>query len=1643
MFVRARSIFEELSKYVMCGGKVDDSQSKQLLDLLSNNSSLLTNILKNAGKSAAHRAELEPNKIVNLPSGQSVQVDADVRNEALIISDIFNCDELDALELISTGESHSHKLGNWARGLCAVVYYYDTHRVLSAVTKVLIEMKYSNGVHITPAMSTFLTQFCTNPALAKRLIEVAQMSVAYEMQMLHRPNVNGLGSLKHQELLRQLIEETISNCRSSLYLLCSSWSNGSVPPFLVDLLNPLRELRPTSSFTDAHLCAWTALLMLIPPQNTRNATSSVVILSALQKEFKGAWSDLCLLSSLQLACVVSCAWVNANCSLSQGDEYRLPDEDELSKQLKKALNAMALPFLRCSIIKAPGFRDDPTTFRVLDTIVKLLIVHFSDKLVMLRRACEDELAGMEVTLTRGILPDSPLHFEKFLRLIADLYDNDSPFTATAASQFLSIENPALSKFLRGCKEIISPVLQITCLDMLKNLCRGREMASFIFRIMCTSHRGTSDMMSFNHFCWAIRGYLETFKRQKLSSEGGAFKKKFEMDQQLVQEEVAGLIAWTQLAAAVALHDPYASRQFASDSMLLVNGMIGMLATSIPLVVKGAFYRFLAVLARDGMVAEKIWVLLKNYSVLSVASDGKLLGIQQELEERECSLRKYDSTLGFLHLLRALMLHPVKTFDDGHVLPYIRFVTKSIISQFLYRSYENEEQMWELCMVSCDALCNLLKYYVVTDASLLNAHPQIAAVLVRGSIQFENYVAHRYEPLEACCLSVLRLLYTCASQHAILSEAIRSSKSNVIIASLDSLLLDRLSADSEGTYMAAIASFIMQSEHLPLHSFWAAKILRELSASRPTLQTEITYCLMPLGNCFIEECAKITSPGMKSLNVSTLDAPVLYDIETLPVSRIHGEIARILIEICTTSIEMDPNNANLGYFLCGFNMTNLLGTRLENPGINGTTRTCLHSVVDALQMLISTERPYNLSYSALFEPMLRFLLRLVSANESYGELVLRFLRSNNDLMFSLLACDAVSSCDLSTNDEEESIVMNNTKRMIQGYVLHLNAIELHSLLKIRHYSQPARLYSLLLSRSNVDGTAQQEITSDASNGHTRSDQVQRRLTSSPVDSETVVPLVQPQSLSSIEPVVSNYLLNSRTSSSSAQLTASSTSITDFTECDPTDIAQPSCPPINVDKSVTSTGYFIQIASLCDRVTASDVLQCDIERMHWLLQREALSVIGEMQQEGIDTIAQEVHEILRYCVAYNLLRGASASSLQLLSGWLSIVNVMAAFVPVPFIAMGILTNAACYLYEKSSRDKRSLRHSVAQMLVEMIRCVIRPGSLPYQNRRNIYLCILRLLTSVAKSSSSKEDTSGHGQENSFDMLEIDEPRADPIRAVVNLYAYELVKLVKDDLCCSSFDLKVMSLLCVARLLREDLLGSQTLAHLFLRNGLLRCVLESITKTCVSGTQKTTEIRFLEHLKAVLILFIPLAICESGWKGLFEEHGLEILAALPHWKTPPKQIFIDGKGNDPIAELFLEVVQLKIELCLAVCANSRWRCICDKVSRSLTGFYGALSKSDFKFIVYFQALCLVSCSTELLSHLMRSDPYCSLIQTCAMFISRVYEAEEQSRDFIRRSTCLDAIRSVPLDKTLVDQQSSCKTVQPSFNTPRRLFNTEPDCA
>ncbi|MFH4979505.1 hypothetical protein AB6A40_006214 [Gnathostoma spinigerum] len=697
MWLKYRNLYEIIVKYANSNGT--DETSKDIVDVLTKNRSVLLSVLKNLGRSSSHRAQLDNiGGSVKLESGQSVKVDQALRSESIIISDLFNCDELDALELVLSGELQLQNFGFLTRGLCAIICYYDAHRFLSASVKALIEMKISEDIQKSKELDAFLEQFCSDPQLPRRLIEVLRtVNTQTEFQNLHQPQVNGLGGPKHQRMLREMIDETLSNCTSALFSLCSSWRKDFVPPFMRDLFAPLKAIQPSVVFQNSHLSLWTALLILISPHNIQHLRCAKEILEAFCKEvFSSEWSDQCVAASLQLACVVTFNWLNVHQAVHEvlGD-FSL-SEDEF---LERAIGSLCFVFIRKCIITSPGFRSNVVFFDVVDALLKNFIAHFPSKLVLLQRVCEEELLYTEELLAKGELYWPKCHFEAFLHCIGDLYDDESERTILLSSQFTSVTSEELVKFIKNGRNLYAPVLHVAFLDMAKNLCKTRDNAEFFYQLVSSfpSVKGSDERtLNIHHFWKALREYLLLFQRRRTSVSNVLRPFTAHPDSshlQINQSELAGLIAWVQFCERIAIHDPNARLHFVENSLwACTETVVGLLVCSVPLVLKGSLYRFLAAVAKDEQSAVHIWSSLSANGVLSQSPNGKLTGIQEELDDRECSLKRYDSSLGFLALMKELLLHLSSSSDALHLQLYLQFISKSIICQFGNRSYENVQQM---------------------------------------------------------------------------------------------------------------------------------------------------------------------------------------------------------------------------------------------------------------------------------------------------------------------------------------------------------------------------------------------------------------------------------------------------------------------------------------------------------------------------------------------------------------------------------------------------------------------------------------------------------------------------------------------------------------------------------------------------------------------------------------------------------------------------------------------------------------------------------------------------------------------------------------------------------------------------------------
>ncbi|VDK82502.1 unnamed protein product [Onchocerca ochengi] len=442
-------------------------------------------------------------------------------------------------------------------------------------------------------------------------------------------------------------------------------------------------------------------------------------------------------------------------------------------------------------------------------------------------------------------------------------------------------------------------------------------------------------------------------------------------------------------------------------------------------------------------------------------------------------------------------------------------------------------------------------------------------------------------------------------------------------------------------------------------------------------------------------------------------------------------------------------------------------------------------------------------------------------------------------------------------------------------------------------------------------------------------------------------------------------------------------------------------IKYDVILENMSYIFQILSLCLRPTSANVQQCDIEHLNWLLCREFSMVVNEMQPKFSLGIAQDTKQLLQYCTTYNLMKNAEASLRQLLSGWLSFVNVLAIFSPVPFLALDVqyqylsdalylllnyasdtymdaklssavshcllrLTASICILLKSLKKEVAAFRIAITDVADVLIRFLIQPGKRSLQTKLDLYVCISLILNYSVETFVSKsieyQDASHFGDDFRFDLTALAIAQQDLLRNVFIKYGHELISLLSKDICDSPSGLRFVALFCLTQILREDAVGSQSLAFEFLRTGMLRYVLESVANVNLSGSE-ISDIRCLEHCNVVLILFIQLGLTSCGWNGLYDVNALQVLANIPLWSNPPKD---DSQRPFNVHELYYK--------------------------RSVS-----LYRVVFEFS-----------------------------------LEKDLNSDISAQPFIEKSSCLNALRK--LSGKIV---SSSAPLKASFNTPRHLFN------
>uniref|UniRef100_A0A1I7UCB2 DUF1981 domain-containing protein n=1 Tax=Caenorhabditis tropicalis TaxID=1561998 RepID=A0A1I7UCB2_9PELO len=1119
----------------------------------------LTNILTNPGyfkkKSAKDRERVNPNQKIKIGEIE-LPMDELLCAETLIISDCFELNEIESVDLVLSGEAQKIHFEGMNRGLIAVICYYDAHRLLLSAMRHMLKWDRED---MSQRMTQFLeTTFLTESIIKQLFQKLGTVTVQSEFARLQHPEINGLGGSKHQKMMKNAVEEIRTEMISCISLICENPGMAAAP--IANYLFGIVKGVTAEKLTCVQLTAWVSLVKITSSdvltqdflvQDAQTMLTSMI--GHIRNETD--WSDQSMCGTLQLACAISLKSIATSPSDHLGIENIKVDVERV---IDRAIRNMAFQYLRHAIIRSEHFRY-AHQFMIIDELLKQLVGNFPAKLLETERNSTDELFALDeqqqevaaaesaskkpdprnqtvnvgekmtckisTTDTVGNYETALSNYENFLRCFVDLYEmqvNDYAHQKTAKTSRErelqeQIEESSLSfsteRSIELCRLLERTRIKdhhaihtVAYLELCAAVCKNNLTAGLLYDVFSRDHAGP-DSYGWDYLASAMRGYDRLFREQKAMStsrfnqnQSMNMNSSFQQQNQqpnlnltlrpgdkicIKAQELSGLVAWLRMATKVAQFNDNATMRFSDDPTWTMSSVVASLATaSVPLSLKAALIGFLTSIARLRGTAPRIWHVIHANQLCYHGSGGTLMGIQQELEQRECIEKDYSVSLAFVKLMTTLLMH--RTMPD-YAVPFIQYVTRSILTLFIHRSYNSIVQMWELAEWALRATNALLEFGIIepravaqNDAHIciltqcLNDTPMFRAIT---RVLMEDCQAHndpyvtRQAPSSDAALIALRILSRAIILHPALRSCARVSSGDIMVQSITSLVFSPIITSSACTVLDLIFHYIHMTDDYPLHSLYAARMLRDVMATHGTVEAKMLEILKTRDSAPSHVRAIRTAICANSIHY-TIDDSLAKEEDTDNPNYARGETARLILETLSDSIDSQVLKSggrkvdfkNITYYLLAFRPSRANSKELYDVD---DPYTGIHYVLHIIEQFVQSKTPFDLPFSALIEPAFRLMQRLIATSCPFSQPVLCFMRSSNiieQLTTSPFICSALKQETEDDNTFVQGVFA--VRRMIVGYILHFSAVEISANLTTGHYSRPEKLYRALLESSKL-------------------------------------------------------------------------------------------------------------------------------------------------------------------------------------------------------------------------------------------------------------------------------------------------------------------------------------------------------------------------------------------------------------------------------------------------------------------------------------------------------------------------------------------------------------------------------------------------
>uniref|UniRef100_A0A1A8RAZ0 Nucleoporin 205 n=1 Tax=Nothobranchius rachovii TaxID=451742 RepID=A0A1A8RAZ0_9TELE len=810
----------------------------------------------------------------------------------------------------------------------------------------------------------------------------------------------------------------------------------------------------------------------------------------------------------------------------------------------------------------------------------------------------------------------------------------------------------LSKFVRQMGDLLPSTLYLSYLCMLKGLANGPQCAHYCFSLLKTNGATHSDNIqgvsgspvSWEHFFHSLMLYHENLRRDLPNPDSSHYR--HPPLRGITQRELEGLTSFLQLLTTIISWSENARLALCEHPQWTpVVVMLGLLQCSIPPVLKAELLRSLAAFGKSPEIAASLWQSLEYTQILqTVRAPGQrqAAGIQVELSEIESSCEEYPLTRAFCHLISTLVESSVP-LNLGVGLrvpgfqPYLNFLRESVFLPFPTRAYRRPAEKWEVADSVLEVFHKLLRSYepqpsdfiqetvelqgeqVPADKPpghsimfhLLNDSPMLAlclSLLEEGVRQLDTYAPFPGKKhLESAVLHCLRLLDLTLQKEVVFMDLLRESQASMLVSPLEQLLQGVSPQTRRADHIVNIARYLYHSSSNPEAAFQSAKILRRI-ANYPNIHVRL------VGDFTHDQAVseKLMAGFVECLdNEEAEEGPEKEeDLDRQKkMARIRHETQIHILNLLITSLELKA--PNLALYLLGYEVKKPVGsTNLQDPGVLGCPRSCLHAILSLLQRGTEKRSGPTLTQEAphLAELCYQVIYQLCACPDTSGP-TMRYLRTSQDFLFSHL-------------QHLPFILSGNPIAALSqmSWLMKTAAIELRVTSLNRQRSHTQRLVGLLL-----DDQPHSQHTADGESGMEE-------------ETRSVSAFLHFDSASKVRRKLLSVL-------------------------DAIDFSQDLPELLQLD--FFERAQIEQVISNCEHVNEQGHTVCNVKLLHRVLVAEVNALQGMAAIGQRPLLMEEVNSILQHVVERNRVRRSLSAKRRALQSWRSLVETLLTACPADLI------------------------------------------------------------------------------------------------------------------------------------------------------------------------------------------------------------------------------------------------------------------------------------------------------------------------------------------------------------------------------------------